>query len=94
MEKADSVNLRLTVDENGNPVVKPTADTGHISLELILGEDGSIAVKNAADITPRLSGIGPQNGDGSGLLIWSMMILLSGSMLFLLLVIRKQKRMK
>ena len=52
ISQGDDTELTLTVDENGSPLVKPGPDTQNIRLELVIGADGSIAVKSAVDITP------------------------------------------
>lgn len=72
----NDTGLMLTMDENGTPLVKPGPDTENISLELVIGTDGSIAVKSAVDITPEPPDPGPQTGDDSTLLIWSIVLLI------------------
>lgn len=88
--RGDDTDLTLTADENGNPVVKPSTDTKNISLELVIGADGSIAVKSAADITPKSPGSGAQTGDNSNMLMWSMLLIFSG-MLLTVLSAKRQK---
>ncbi len=84
ISQGDDTELTLTVDENGSPLVKPGPDTENIRLELVIGPDGSIVVKNAVDITPEPPDPGPQTGDDSTLLLWSMILLMSSAILFFL----------
>lgn len=92
--QGDDTDLTLTVDAKGNPVVKPSADTKNIRLELVIGADGSLAVKSAADITPEPGGSGPQTGDDSHLRMWSTMLLICSGMLLTLLLAKKQKKVE
>lgn len=85
--------LMLTADENGNPVVKPSADTENISLELVIGADGRIAVKSATDITPEQPDPGPQTGENGILLMWNMLLICSGILVASLLA-KKQKKVE
>ena len=92
ISQGDDTELTLTVNENGSPLVKPGPDTQNIRLELVIGADGSIAVKSAVDITPEPLEPGPQTGDGSTLLIWIMILLMSSAILFLLPLAKKQRK--
>ena len=92
ISQGDDTELTLTVDENWSPLVKPGPDTQNIRLELVIGADGSIAVKSAVDITPEPLEPGPQTGDGSTLLIWIMILLMSSAILFLLPLAKKQRK--
>lgn len=94
IDRGDDTDLTLTADRNGNPVVKPSTDTKNISLELVIGADGSIAVKSAADITPELLGFGVQTGDKSNLLVWSVMLLILSGMLLTMLLAKRQKKVE
>lgn len=115
IDKAEDAELALVTDEDGRPVVKPGRDTESIGLTFAVGEDGLIAVTDAADTTPEPERPGPQSdaqsdtqsdvqtgqpsnpqnnqqtGDNSNLPVWSMMLLVSGGMLFALLLGKKQK---
>ena len=54
--------------------------------------DNSIAVKSDADITTEPPDPGLQTGDDSALLIWSMILLMSSAILFLLPSAKKQRK--
>lgn len=59
-EAGDTV-LTLTVDEQGNPVIVPAADTTDMELVLAIAGDGSISVRSVKDTAPDIP-----PGDGSG----------------------------
>ncbi|MGN0470353.1 MAG: carboxypeptidase-like regulatory domain-containing protein [Acutalibacteraceae bacterium] len=45
--------LILTVDSDGNPIIKPASDTTDIAITLQIDADGSVTVIDASDITVR-----------------------------------------
>ena len=92
IDKADGDELILTVDKDGNPVIKPAKDTKDIDLTLVVGKDGSITVKNVADVTPKAPGDGksPQTGDFSHMNVWFSLMAASAGVL-LILMFRKRK---
>lgn len=63
IEKADTSNLVLTTDADGNPVLSPGTSTRAVRLDLMVSEDGSITATASADATPVPSQLSPKTGD-------------------------------
>ena len=89
--KSDENKLTLTVDENGDYVIKPRNDTKTINLTLTVDEDDIVAVKNAADTTVH-SGTSPTTGDNSNLTMWYILMLVSAGILFTVLIAERRIR--
>ena len=89
--KSDENKLTLTVDENGDYVIKPRNDTKSINLTLTVDEDGNVAVKNAADATVH-SGTSPTTGDNSNLTMWYILMLVSAGIVFAVLIINRRRK--
>lgn len=89
--KSDENKLTLTVDENGDYVIKPRNDTKTIDLTLTVDEDGNVAVKNAADATVH-SGTSPTTGDNSNLTMWYILMLVSAGIVFAVLIINRRRK--
>lgn len=90
--KADKENLTLTVDADGNPVVKPGKDTESIDLTLVVGKDGSVGVKDAKDTTPPPQPTGPQTGDTSNIFLWIALLFVSGAGLTGTVITKKKRK--
>ena len=89
--KSDENKLTLTVDENGDYVIKPRNDTKTIDLTLTVDEDGNVAVKNAADATVH-SGTSPTTGDNSNLTMWYILMLVSAGIAFAVLITNRRRK--
>lgn len=92
VDKADKGDLTLTVDADGNPVVKPSEDTESIGLTFVVGKDGSIGVKDAKDTTPPPQLTCPQTGDDSNLFLWIALLFVSGTGLTGMVITSKKRK--
>lgn len=92
IEKADPDDLTLTADKDGNPVIHPQSDTKDIDLTLVVGEDGSITVKAAEDVTPEPRQPGSQTGDNSSLWLWLGLLTTSAGVVFIILLTNRRKK--
>lgn len=88
IEKADPDDLTLTADKDGNPVIHPQSDTKDIDLTLVVGEDGSITIKAAEDVTPEPQ----QTGDNSSLWLWLGLLTTSAGVVFIILLTNRRKK--
>lgn len=93
IDKADATDLILTLNEAGEPVVKPRDDTQDISLALSIGQDGVVAVEGAKDITVHPSG-DPSTGDSSNLAFYLVLLAASGAALIALSVFLAKRKEK
>ncbi len=73
LAKGEDASLSLTVDADGNPVIRPGQNTNSISLAFVLEADGRITLRSAQDITP--AGSGPKTGDDRSLGLWAVLFL-------------------
>ena len=86
IDKADESGLTFTVDKNGNPVIKPGANTKIIDLTLVVDKNGDIKITGVADSTPQSGNTddkAPQTGDAGNLNLWIGLLITSGAVLLI-----------
>lgn len=95
IEESDNTDLILTVDEEGNPVIKPADSTEQIEGTFIVTDDGNIRIENVKDITLKPSAPNaPQTGDTSNLWLWWLLLITSATALTVLLADRRRRQNK
>lgn len=93
IDKAGKDALTLTVNENGNPIVKPRNDTKDIGLTIVVDNDGSIRIKDAKDITVHTGdGSSLTTGEANSLNLWFILMIASvGAISVILMANRRRK---
>lgn len=93
IDKAEKDDLTLTVNENGNPIVKPRNDTKDIGLTIVVDNDGSIRIKDTKDITVHTGdGSSPATGDAAGLNLWFILMIASAGAISVILMANRRRK--